>query len=178
MKKHLIFILIVLSLLIVFSGCAGNPAGQTEPPKTETAPSATAAQSTAAAGSIEGELYESDKFSITVAKGWEAMDIDGGVQIYKNSGEAVQVYFRGSNMSETEPKTQAESQAKQYNGTTPQEVERWGKSWWTTTYSAMDMEQLKYLRIEAGQLVSVAAAAKDIEGNSDILGMLESITFK
>jgi len=178
MKKYSTFIIIVLSLLIVLSGCAGNPAGQTETTKTETTPSGSAASSAAAAGSIEGELYESDKFSITVAKGWEVMDIDGGVQIYKMSGEAVQIYFRGSNMSETEPKTQAESQAKQYDGTTPQEVERWGKSWWTTTYAAMDMEQLKYLRIEAGQLVSVSAAAKDIAGNSDITGMLDSITFK
>lgn len=178
MKKYLVISIILLSLLIVFSGCAGNPAGQTEPPKTEAAPSDSAAQSAAAAGSIKGELYEADKFSIIVSEGWEVMDIDGGVQIYKMSGEAVQIYIRGSNMSETEPKTQAESQAKQYNGTSPQEVERWGKSWWTTTYTAMDMEQLKYLRIEAGQLVSVAAAAKDIENNSDILGMLESITFK
>lgn len=178
MRKYFVFIVAVLSLLIAFSGCAGNPAGKTEQSKAEAAPSDSAAPSEAAAESIEGELYESEKFSIIVAKDWEAMDIDGGVQIYKMSGEAVQIYFRGSNMSETEPQTQTESQSKQYNGTSPEEVERWGKRWWTTTYTAMDLEQLKYLRIEAGQLVSVAAAAKDIESDSDILGMLESITFK
>ena len=127
---------------------------------------------------VVGELFETDRFSIVVAEDWEVMEIDGGVQIYKMSGEAVQIYFRGSNMSETEPQVQAESQANQYNGTTPELVERWGKTWWTTLYTAMNMEQLKYLRIENGQLVSVAAAAKDIAGNAEIQGMLESITFK
>jgi hypothetical protein len=178
MKKFLILTFIALSLLAIFSGCAGNPAGKSEPPNAVAVPSGSPAQSAEAADSIEGEPFDSDKFSIIIAKDWELMDIDGGVQLYKMSGEAVQVYFRGSNMSETEAKSQAESQAKQYGGTTPQEVEKWGNSWWTTTYTAMDLEQLKYLRIEGGQLVSVSAAAKDIESNSDIQGMLESLTFK
>lgn len=177
MKKSLILTVIFVVLLVMLSGCAGKAAGQTAAANPQTT-SPGSAEPSAATSSLAGELYESDKFTITVANGWEAMDIDGGVQIYKMSGEAVQVYFRGSNMSETEPKTQAESQAKQYNGTDPQEVERWGKSWWTTTYTAMDMEQLKYLRIEAGQLVSVSAAGQDIAGNPDIQGMLESIVFK
>ncbi len=178
MKRYFILSIIALSLFLAFSGCADNPAGKAEPSKTDTTPSASAAQTAEAAGEPVAEVYESEKFSITVAEGWDYMDVDGGVQIYKMSGAAVQVYFRGFNMSDTEPKTQAESQARLYNGTDPQEVERWGKSWWTTTYIAIDLQQLKYLRLEAGQLVSVAAAAKDIEGNADIQAMLESLTFK
>lgn len=177
MKKHLIVSCIIVALLLAICGCAGSPAAQPEPPETEPAQAA-AAQPSAPAEAAKGELYETDRFSIAVAKGWEVMEIDGGVQIYKMSGEAVQVYVRGSNMSDTEAKSQAESQAKQYNGAAPQEVEKWGKSWWTTTYTAMDLEQLKYLRIEDGQLVSVSAAAKNIAGDADISVMLESIAFK
>ncbi len=172
MKKRYVLAVLALTLVILLAGCAGK----TESP--ESGKDAPAAGTAAPESGIKGELFESDKFSITVAKGWEKMDIDGGVQIYKMSGEAVQVYIRGMNMSDTEAKSQAESQSKQYSGTAPEEVERWGKSWWTTTYTAMDLEQLKYLRIESGQLVSVSAAAKDIAGDSDIQGMLESLTFK
>lgn len=165
MKKILLLTVAVFLLFAALASCG------------EKAEEAGSGETTAAA-LPEGTLYENDRFSVTVAKGWEYMDIDGGVQIYKMSGEVVQIYIRGSNMADTEPKSQIESQSQQYGGTAPQEVDKWGKSWWTTSYTAMEMEQLKYLRIEGGQLVSVAAAAKDVEADADIMGMLESVAFK
>jgi hypothetical protein len=146
---------------------AGRPSAETDAPEESTpAPSA------------EGAVFENDRFSITIAEGWDSMEIDGGGQIYKMSGEAVQVYFRGSNMSDTEPQVQTQGLAENYGGTEPQEVEKWGKTVWTTTYTANDLQQVTYLRIEEGMLVSVAAAAKDIAANADITAMLDSIVFK
>ena len=172
MKRRVI--LFALSCIIAFAlGACGDSRSQEQ-----TAVPSVPADEGMPKPMVEGEKFENDKFSITIANGWESMDIEGGVQIYKMSGEAVQVYFRGYNMSESEAESQSKGHAEQYGGTTPQEVEKWGKKFWTTTYTAMDLEQLSYLRIEDGVLISVSAAAKEIESNTDIIGMLESITFK
>ena len=178
MKKYIIYTVVAVSLLLMLFGCAGNPDGKTSAPDAGEAASDVGEQPAETEAPAVGEVHETDRFSITVPEGWEVMEIVGGLQIYKMSGEAVRVYISGENMSETEPQTQAESLAGQYSGTEPQEVEMWGESWWTTTYTAMDMEQLTYMRIEDGQMVSVAAAAKDIGGDSDIQAMLASISFK
>ncbi len=176
MKRKIILFSIALVMIFIFGACSGS--------QTAKEAESSVTKSTAQAGEVtnkpapEGEKFENEKFAVTIAKGWESMDIDGGVQIYKNSGEGVRIYFRGSNMSDTESKSQSESLAKQYGGEAPKKVEKWGKEFWMTTYTAMDLEQLSYLRIEDGVMLSVGAASKDIKNNKDIMAMLESITFK
>jgi hypothetical protein len=176
MKRLTIALMAALALAMLLPGCtsaAGNPTGTA----TSLAAAATPAETVAA--KTEGEPFETANFSLIVPKGWEKMDVDGGVQLYKTSGEVVEVHFRGSNMSADEAKSQVESTASQYGGTTPQEVDFLGKKFWTTSFtSSANVPQVTYLTIEAGVMISVKAGGPGYEDNAEFKAILDSIVFK
>lgn len=165
-----------LSLLLITSCSKGASTQATATPAT----TATAAPASAGAdnAALKGEVYKTDRFSITVPDGWEKMDVQGGVQLYKMSGEIIEVHYRGENQSEDHAKQQAESVASQYGGTDPKEVELLGKTFWTTTYTASGVKQTSYLRMENGEMLSVKCAGANHETDPVFAAILQSIEFE
>jgi hypothetical protein len=166
--KKMGLVLFAAILLFAFSGCSGG--------STPTATTAPTAESTPQP--LAGVSFETDKFTVTVPSGWESMAVDGGVQLYKLSGEIIEVHFRGENQTEESAKQQIESNATNYSGTIPAEVTILGKSFWTTTFTASGVEQTSYLRIENGMLLSIKCAKGNYETNPEYAAIIDSIVFK
>lgn len=180
-------------LLFLFTGCAimsdgkeqkNDIVAETRKPEETTKPEPTAKpietkepNVTMDIPLIEGAHYAADKFSLTVPKGWEIMDVEGGYQLYKMSGEIIEVHTRGSNQSEDHAKQQVERTASQYNGTPPAEVDFLGAKFWTTTFTASGVEQVTYLRIEDGVLFSVKFGGPDYATNPEFQAILSNIVF-
>lgn len=173
--KKISALLFALALFLLVSGCSGN----TNTSKPDSTPD-TAADSNETTSSeitlLEGDSHKYDKFSITAPEGWETMDVQGGIQLYKMSGEIIEVHFRGENQTEDHAKQQAESLASQYSGTTPTETELLGKTFWTTTFTASGVEQTSYLRMEDGVLLSIKCAKGNYE-TPEYAAIIESIVF-
>ena len=106
------------------------------------------------------------------------MTVDGGVQLYKMSGEIIEVHFRGENQNEDHAKQQVEVSANQYSGTTPAEVTLLGKTFWTSTFTVSNVEQTSYLRIENGKLLSIKCAKGNYESTPEYAAIIDSIVFK
>jgi hypothetical protein len=126
----------------------------------------------------KGTKIEKDKFSIVMPQGWQSMDVIGGVQLYKNSGEVFELHYRGYNMSDTESKIQTESMANQFKGTQPKQVEIKGKQFWSTSYTAGSIPQVSNLRIENGVMISIKYGGPNYTSNPDFKAILDSIVFK
>ena len=78
-----IFIVAIIVMLLLASGCGGAK----ESPQSVSDDSEKAQQAPA----VKGETYETERFSLTVPEGWSVMDVDGGVQLYKMSGEVFEM---------------------------------------------------------------------------------------
>lgn len=166
MKKTLALIFAVTMLMLTFAGCGGNTEDKT-----------TKADETTAAA-VDGTKIETDKFSIVVPDGWEKMDVDGGFQIYKASGEVVQVSFAGFNQGETHAKLQVEGQVKTYGGTPATEIELLGKTFWNTTYTANGVKQVFNACIEDGVMISVKYGGPNLDTNPEYMDIVNSIIWK
>jgi hypothetical protein len=176
MNKYRVMTVVVLALFLLITGCSSKSG------TTKTEASASVAQISGTTSpektALEGSTFETDKFSITVPKGWESMEVDGGVQLYKMSGEIIEVHYRGMNQNEGDDKQQVESVASQYSGTTPAEVELLGKTFWSTTYTASGVKQVSNLRIEDGVMLSIKCAGPGFDTNPEFTAILDSIVFK
>lgn len=183
-RSRVIFITCILlaSMLCACTGASGvdaSGAGQADE-KSNDASTTTTMENTKDTSSslVNGDMFETDRFSLTVPEGWERYDIDGGVQLYKPSGEIIEVYVRGYNQSDDWARQQAVNMAEQYGGTEPRQVERWGKLFWNTAFTAADIPQASYLCIENGETLAVKVAGPDYENDAETQGILESIQFK
>ena len=125
-----------------------------------------------------GTTYETDKFSVMVPDGWNVMDVEGGVQIYKMSGEVFELHYRGYNQHEDHAKQQVEWLAEQYDGTAPKEVDLFGKRFWTTSFVSASVPQVSYLCMEDGEMLSVKYGGPDYQNNPVFEAILDSIQFK
>lgn len=168
MKRTLAIILAALIALVAFSACGKEDGGD----KT------TKAGETTTEAAIQGVKVETDKFSIVVPDGWEKMDVEGGFQLYKMSGEVVEVHFRGFNQGADHAKLQVENMQKNYNGTAVKEIELLGKKFWNTTYTAADVPQVLNACIEDGVMISIKYAGKDLETNPVFMDIVNSIVWK
>jgi len=168
--KRIIFFLAVTLLLVLNIGCQSNlsTTSSNTPPQNESSKSA----------EPKGKTVEKDTFFILVPEGWEVMDVDGGVQIYKMSGEVFELHFRGYNMNDTEAKQQAESMAKQYNGTEPKQIDLLGKQFWTTSFTANGVPQVTNLCMQDGVMLSVKYGGPNYESNPDFKTILDSVKLK
>jgi hypothetical protein len=179
--KKIGILLFVMALFLLGSGCSGDSSVKTTATQTPSAETGSTAQASEPAApetaSLQGETYSADKFSIIVPAGWEVMDVDGGVQLYKSSGEIIEVHFRGENQSEDHAKQQVEENASTYSGTEPKETELMGKKYWTTTFTASGVEQTSYLRMEDGVMLSIKCAKGNYESDPEYAAILDSIVF-
>jgi hypothetical protein len=170
MKKAIALFCMLVILPVIVAGCSnGKPASSTS---ATNAPTAVVTQKP-----LEGTAFKTDKFTITVPSGWESMEVNGGVQLYKMSGEIIEVHYRGSDQSDDSAKQQVESNATQYSGTTPKEVDLLGKKFWATTFTASGVKQTSYIRMENGVMLSIKCAGSDHETNPVFASILNSIIF-
>lgn len=138
MKKMIVWLLVLALLTVSFAACAGGKEDTTTKPGETQAPTA---------APVDGETVEAENFSIVVPTGWEYMEVDGGVQIYKMSGEVLEVHYRGFNQGATHAKLQVENAAKNDNAEV-KEVEFLGKTFWYAAYMLNSKPQVFYALIE------------------------------
>lgn len=175
MKKVIVLLLVMALLTVSFTACAGGKEDTTTKPGETQAPTA---------APVDGEVFEAENFTIVVPTGWEHMEVDGGIQIYKMSGEVLEVHYRGFNQGVTHAKLQVEGAAKA-DGSEVKEVEFLGKTFWYTAYMLNGKPQVFYALIEdairngeekTGVMLSIKYAG--FEDASVAEAMLKTIVWK
>ena len=122
-----------------------------------------------------GTVYETKRFSITGAPGWDKMDIDGGIQLYK-SDALLQICVRGYGLAEQDNIMIIESMLEMVDEASDiTQVNMLGFDFYTATYTAFGMEQTIYAAILDGEQLSIQLGGKD-HGTDEIMqAMLGSI---
>lgn len=162
--KRIVGLALVIALgAALLAGC-GSPATQGESgngkePKTE---------------AVKGEAVETEHFTMTVATGYNKMDISGGIQAYQGSN-AIEVWVRPSTQ---DAEKEAEKFAADYDGTGPEQLELFGLTFYTTTFTASGSYQTKYVAVSDGNRIEIGITGADHENNKELQGMLNSINFK
>ncbi len=173
-KKWIGFLTIIaLAALFFVAGCGGDDGAAEEPAGAES-PSEAPASSIPP---VEGERYETDTVSMIVADGWDVMDIDGGLQAYKGS-EAVEVWVRGSGLSESDAESAMTRMMEQYDGTDVATLDAFGLTFYTTFYNFSGMEQTRLSAVKDGTRIEIGLTGPDHTNNDIIMGMLDSIVIK
>lgn len=137
MKKISVFLLVTMFVFLLVACTNAEQPQKTEPDQVAT---------------YSGKTVEVENFSILIPDGWEYMEVDGGLQLYKSSGEIVEIHYRGFNQGESHARLQVENLAKNNNGTTPEEVRLLGKTLWRTEFTLADKPQVFCAAIEDGIL--------------------------
>jgi hypothetical protein len=109
-----------------------------------------------------------------VATGYNKMNISGGIQAYQGSN-AIEVWVRPSTQ---DAKAVAEKFAADYGGTSPEQVELAGRSFYATSFTASGYEQTKYIAISDGNRIEIGLTGSGHKDNKDLQGMLNSIKLK
>ncbi len=168
-----VLLIIMLAVAMMATGCGGSddstaPAGENgeaEAPE-ESRPE------------IAGERHETETVSMIVADGWDVMDITGGLQAYKGMSNAVEVWVRGSGMTEESVKAAIERFKESYDGSDTFEVQAHGLTYTATTFEFSGMYQTKFGAEKDGMQVEITLAGEDHLNDETIMGMFDSIVFK
>ncbi|NLX93353.1 MAG: hypothetical protein GXZ02_05750 [Clostridiales bacterium] len=168
MKKSIALIVAILICVLTLTSCSD---------KTDDEKSTKAGDTTTVA--LSGTKVETEKFSLLVPDGWEKMDVDGGLQLYKMSGEVVEVHFRGFNQGETHAKLQVEQQAKSYDGTPAKEIDLLGEKFWSTRYTLNGVDQVLNASMDdEGIMISIKYGGPKLDTNPGYMTIVNSIEFK
>ncbi len=161
MKPWLIFIVVCLCAALL---CACGAGAEAENPAAQ-APKAPA-----------GEEIDAGTFTVLVPKGWERMDIDGGVQLYKGS-LIFQMTVRGYNVTPEEDLALLQSLADQYGGEI-EETQLLGMSFQRLYYTAAGVDQVYYSAVKDGEQIHIQLAGSGFSDNADLAAMLNSVQLK
>lgn len=172
----------VLLLCLMVFGCQAESAPDTESGNETSAQAGTDSTSaetsdeTPTQAELNGTVLELEKFTITKADGWESMDVDGGVQIYKSlTGDILQIQILGNNVTEEEDKTLLENLAQSNDGTPLEQVTLLGLVFFSTTFESGGVEQTYYSTVNNSEQIKIQVTGKSYESNADIKAMVESI---
>ena len=168
MKKQ-IWITAILLLAMILTGCSGDASGETaeDPSSTEDTEDV-----------IEGDTYETDDFSVAIPEGWEVLELDGGVQFYKETGEVFEIVFSGYNLYEAYAMEQVQTLADKYDGTLPEEAVLFGRTFWMTSLTSSSTLQDVYICIKDGVMISVKYGGPDYENDPTFQEILDSVELK
>lgn len=164
MKK--MFALTALTLVFCLTGCVGG--------KTTSALAALEQPASEPAGSETDYVY----FTIAVEDGWETMDMLGGVQIYRQTGEMLQIQADGDGMAQGDDLPFLESVNKNYNGSGIRDEELLGIGFHAITYTVSGVNQCMYTAVLNGKLIRIQATGDSYDTLPDIKKMVESVSFK
>ena len=106
------------------------------------------------------------------------MDIQGGLQAYKGTSNAVKVTVRGSGMNDDAAQQAIEKFKADYDGTDVMELDAFGMTFYSTTFTFSGMYQTKLSAMKDGEQYTITLAGADHLENDAMTGMMESITFK
>ena len=126
----------------------------------------------------EGGAVDYSFFDVTVEEGWDTMDMIGGVQIYKQTGEMLQIQVDGEGVAEGEDVPFLESVNQNFNGLGVRQTELLGRSFHAVSYMASGVKQCMYTSVIGGKLVKIQATGEAYGDVPDIKKMVESIIFK
>lgn len=174
-KESWIVLLVVIGLVAMFllAGC-GESDDAAEPTASEESAGEAAETPEADAPTIEGERYETEKVIMIIPGGWDVMDINGGLQAYKGN-YAVEVWVRGSGLSNDDAKAAMEKMAEDYDGSDVVELEAMGLTFYHTYYEYSGMEQTKMSAVKDGERIEVGVTGDDHFDDEEIVGMIDSI---
>ncbi len=174
--KALLVIIGIAAMLLV-AGCGGSDDAASPEAAPEAADEAGDAPA-ADAPEVDGERHETDTVSMVIADGWDVMDIDGGLQAYKGNVAAVEVWVRGSGLSDDDAKKAIEKFAEDYEGTMLMEVDLLGLTFYHTYFEWSGTEQSKMSAYKDGARVEIGVVGPDHEDDEEIAGMIHSIILK
>lgn len=171
MKKIIALIVVILICVCTLTSCSKKTDDIKDTKATQ------ASDTTAAI--ISGTKVETDKFSVVVPDGWQKMDVNGGFQLYKDSGEIVEVHFRGFNQAQSRAKDVVEQQATANNGTPAKEIDLLGKKFWNTRYILSGVDQVLNASMDdEGIMISIKYGGPKLDSNPDYMAIVNSIEFK
>ncbi len=175
MKKPVVMVMLIVLCLLLLTGCVLqiNSDGNVSLPQV----SALTEAVENIAASLEGEQIETDGFSMTAPKGWNRMVIQGGVQLYRGS-DVFQITVDGYNVSQEEDLALLQSLADQYDGTDITTVDMLGMTFYTTSFTALGVEQTFYSAVRDGEQIHIQLGGKDHNDNTELQGMLSSVRLK
>ena len=129
--------------------------------------------------SAAGKTVEAEKFKIAVPEGWESAVIDGGFQIFKLTGEMVEVFVRAFGQSGDYAKPQVEWQAQANGGTEVKQIDLLGKKFWNTAYTVNGIAQVfNACTAEDGMMISIKYGGPSLDSNPEYLAIVNSIVWK
>lgn len=163
MKKSLVIAIVFIFIMALLVSCGDSA----ETPK----------DNGGAASDVKGETINTEKFSVLKIDGWEYMEVDGGFQIYKASGEILQIQILGNNVTEEDDKALLEAFANNYSGTALIQVDLLGLKFWMTSADVSGVKQSYYSTVKNGEQVKIQATGLTYDENSDIKAMVDSIVF-
>ena len=167
-KKIIALIVAIFICVLTLTSCSGKADGKS---------TATADETTVAA--TLGTKVETDKFSVVVPDGWQKMDVNGGFQLYKDSGEIVEVHFRGFNQAQSRAKDVVEQQATANNGSPAKEIDLLGKKFWNTRYTLNGVDQVLNASMDdEGIMISIKYGGPKLDTNPGYMTIVNSIEFK
>lgn len=169
MRKMIILSILLIAAFFLLAGC-----GDANTIEAGTA----AATKDAEVSAAQGDVVAYDGFSVAVADGWERMDVPGGVQIYKTSGDILQIQISGENMTEEDDLAQMEILKESYSGSDIQTIQLLGKEFIKMSYTASGVEQCIYTTVSDGKQIKIQATGASYDALPDIKIMVESIQFK
>ena len=125
-----------------------------------------------------GTVYETEQFSVTCAPGWDKMDIDGGVQLYK-SDALLQITVRGYGLTQEDNVMIIETMLEMVDEASDiTQVNMLGLDFDTATYTAFGMEQAIYAAIRDGEQLSIQLGGADHATDAVMQAMLGSVVLK
>ncbi|NLC96631.1 MAG: hypothetical protein GX675_03570 [Erysipelotrichaceae bacterium] len=185
MKKILILILSTLFILSITTGCSNKSDNQAYTDSSfETIDEEAIEESTSSedssAETIQGVLCEAERFTIIAPEGWKILELTaaGGFQLYKSSGEVIQIQYTGINQHDEAAKNEIIYFAESKDGTDPVEIQMLGKDFWTTDYLYNGENQTMYARMEDGVKLTIQTAKGNYDNNEEFKAILDTIVFK
>jgi len=175
----LLILMLVLALMLTACGGSGSNEAQSSEPPTQAEPVADVdgPGSELFGPPIEGDRYETEKVSMVIPEGWNVMDISGGLQAYQGNN-AVEVWVRGSGLSDSDAEKAMEGLAADYDGSPVETFEHWGLTFYSTVFEMYGMQQFKMSAVKDGERIEIGLAIHSSadESMEDLMfGMLDTI---
>lgn len=172
--KSSIAVILSVAAIMSLAGCGGEKAAE----PTDAAAAAPAAAEQPAAG---GAAYDCDKFSLTLADGWEASPLSMGmVNVLPKGKTSPGLYFKfeGDGNAAGTAEASIQTMISGYGGSPMESTTIAGVEFKTTTYAFSGSTQTMHVAFRNGTKVTITIEGAGAKDNPDIKAMLASLKLK